>query len=93
MAQRRSFDKNYLKQEFEKLDTETKRSLTLYLITSCQTCDKTTEFPQKEKRGFTEKRKVESSPSVGSPSISPCNGSSSPTPGTTMLNYAKGLRG
>ena len=32
MAQRRSFDKNYLKQEFDKLNAETKLSLTLYLI-------------------------------------------------------------
>jgi len=32
MAQRRSFDKNYLEQEFDKLDAETKQSLTLYLI-------------------------------------------------------------
>ena len=32
MTQRRSFDKNYLKQEFDKLNAETKLSLTLYLI-------------------------------------------------------------
>ncbi len=32
MTQRRSFDKNYLKQEFDKLNTKTKQPLTLYLI-------------------------------------------------------------
>ena len=32
MTQRRSFDKNYLKQEFDKLNTKTKQSLTLFLI-------------------------------------------------------------
>ena len=32
MIQRRSFDKEYLKQEFDKLNTKTKSSLTLYLI-------------------------------------------------------------
>lgn len=32
MTQRRSFDQNYLKQEFDKLDVATKQSLTLYLI-------------------------------------------------------------
>ena len=32
MAQRRSFDRNYLNQEFDKLNTTTKQTLTLYLI-------------------------------------------------------------
>jgi hypothetical protein len=32
MAQRRAFDKDYLKQEFDRLDSTAKRSLTLYLI-------------------------------------------------------------
>lgn len=32
MAQRRSFDKDYLKQEFDKLNPTVKRSLALYLI-------------------------------------------------------------
>jgi len=32
MAQRRSFDKNYLNQEFNKLNAKTKQSLSLYLI-------------------------------------------------------------
>ena len=32
MAQRRSFDKDYLKQEFDKLDSIVKRSIALYLI-------------------------------------------------------------
>lgn len=32
MAQRRSFDKNYLNQEFDKLNAKTKQPLTLYLI-------------------------------------------------------------
>jgi hypothetical protein len=32
MTQRRSFDKNYLKQEFDKLDSKTKQSRTLFLI-------------------------------------------------------------
>ncbi len=32
MAQRRSFDKNYLNQEFDKLNATTKQPLTLYLI-------------------------------------------------------------
>ncbi len=32
MNQRRSFDKNYLQQEFDKLDASIKQSLTLYLI-------------------------------------------------------------
>jgi hypothetical protein len=32
MSQRRSFDKNYLKQEFDKLNTTTKEPLTLFLI-------------------------------------------------------------
>ena len=32
MAQRRSFDRDYLKQEFDKLDSTAKRCLTLYLI-------------------------------------------------------------
>jgi hypothetical protein len=32
MTQRRSFDKNYLKQEFDKLNTKTKQHFTLFLI-------------------------------------------------------------
>jgi hypothetical protein len=32
MTQRRAFDKNYLKQEFDKLTTKTKQPLTLFLI-------------------------------------------------------------
>ncbi len=32
MAQRRSFDRDYLKQEFDKIDSTAKHSLTLYLI-------------------------------------------------------------
>lgn len=32
MAQRRSFDKNYLNQEFDKLNATTKQHFTLYLI-------------------------------------------------------------
>ncbi len=32
MTQRRSFDKNYLKQEFDKLDSTAKKGIALYLI-------------------------------------------------------------
>ncbi len=32
MTQRRSFDKYYLKQEFDKLDSTAKKGITLYLI-------------------------------------------------------------
>ncbi len=32
MAQRRSFDRDYLKQEFDKLDLKAKKGITLYLI-------------------------------------------------------------
>ncbi|MGA3061394.1 MAG: hypothetical protein ABSD92_13650 [Candidatus Bathyarchaeia archaeon] len=35
MTQRRSFDKNYLKQEFDKLNTKTSRTITLFLIGGC----------------------------------------------------------
>ncbi len=32
MAQRRSFDRDYLKQEFDKLDSTAKKGIALYLI-------------------------------------------------------------